>query len=247
VRVTQVIDNLLSNAIKFTPPGGWIALRLDGAGGRARLSITDSGIGFAPGFEREMFTAFVQAEQGIDRQTGGIGLGLAISKRLMDLHGGTLTATSDGHGKGARFEIEFTSVAAADAPKAPAVTSAPIRVLLVEDNPDVATTIADMIRWSGHEVDVAPDGAAALRQARAVRPDLILCDLGLPGEMDGFDVARACRDDTSMRGIRMVAVSGYGGEDYRQRTHAAGYDDMVTKPLALAKLRELVAAVRLPA
>jgi len=242
VRLAQIIDNVLSNALKFTPAGGRISVRLRTGDSRATISIADSGVGFESSFEREMFAPFVQGAQGLDRPTGGLGLGLAISKQLVELHGGTLSAASPGPGKGSEFSITLPLCADSDVPKLngePPAKAAGLRILLVEDNRDVAASLKEMIEWDGHHVEVAPDGTSALDKARARELDLILCDLGLPGEMSGFDVARACRQDDRLRQIRLIAVSGYGGHDGDRKARASGFDALVVKPLSLSTLKQI--------
>ncbi len=242
VRLTQVIDNVLSNAIKFTPEGGEIRLGLRTSDQLATISITDSGIGFNPGFEHEMFEPFIQAPQSIGRSASGLGLGLAISRKLVELHGGTLSATSSGPGSGSEFIIQLP-VSGAQKPHiadgSPHADAAGLRVLLVEDNRVVAESMRELLERVGHQVDVAFDGPSALRMARNVNPDLILCDLGLPAGMTGFDVARACREDDPIRTVRIIAVSGYGGDGKHRDGQTSDFDEMVVKPLSLAKLRQL--------
>jgi signal transduction histidine kinase/CheY-like chemotaxis protein len=242
VRITQIIDNVLSNAIKFTQAGGQIAVRLRTREARAVISITDSGVGFDREFERAMFAPFVQATQSFERPASGLGLGLAIGRQLAELHGGTLSATSPGPGKGSEFVIQLPLSAGPDGarPAGEAATAAPgLRILLVEDNRDVAASLKEMIEWVGHRVEIARDGTSALDKARAGELDLILCDLGLPGKMSGFDVARACRQDALLKQLRVIAVSGHGGFKAQQVARAAGFDELLVKPLSLSTLRQI--------
>jgi len=243
VRLRQIVDNLLSNAIKFTPAGGSVQLTLAIENDSAVVSCRDTGIGFEGSFAEKLFEPFVQHEQGRDRSAGGLGLGLAIAARLAHLQNGTLTAASPGIGQGARFTLTV--------PVAPRLSDNPVgalaieqfsprSVLVVEDNKDLADGVAELLRLHGVFVQVAYDGASAMKAALATVPDTILCDLGLPGEMDGFAVARACRAETSLRNSRLVATSGYSSADDHTNATAAGFDSLMIKPLTEESLRLLI-------
>jgi signal transduction histidine kinase len=242
VRLRQIVDNLLSNAIKFTPAGGSVKLTLTIKNESAVVSFRDTGIGFESTFAEKLFEPFVQHEQGRDRSAGGLGLGLAISARLAHLQSGSLTAASPGEGRGALFTLTMPIAAR---PNDGAVGSSveefcPRSVLLVEDNKDVADGVAELLRMHGVSVRVAYDGPSAIASALDVVPDIILCDLGLPGGMDGFAVARACRAETSLRNVRLVAASGYSSAEDHENATTAGFDSLMIKPLTEESLRALI-------
>ncbi|HTB89836.1 MAG TPA: hybrid sensor histidine kinase/response regulator [Steroidobacteraceae bacterium] len=243
VRLRQIIDNLLSNAIKFTPTGGSVELTLAARNESAVVSIRDTGIGFESTFAEKLFEPFVQHEQGRDRSAGGLGLGLAIAALLARLQNGSLTATSTGVGHGATFTLSV--------PMARPLDAGPIdsnsveqfsqrSVLLVEDNRDLADGIAELLRLHGVVVRVAYDGPAAIKSALEAVPDIILCDLGLPGGMDGFAVARACRVEAALRNVRLVAASGYSSAEDHANAMQAGFDSLMVKPITEESLRTLV-------
>ena len=243
VRLRQIIDNLLSNAIKFTPAGGNVELALAIQNESAIVHIRDTGIGFESAFRKELFEPFVQHEMSRDRSAGGLGLGLAISSRLARLQNCSLTAASAGTGQGALFTLTIPIAISAteysfDADSVEQFS--PKSVLLVEDNRDLADGVAELLRLHGVFVRVAYDGASAIKSALDSVPDVILCDLGLPGGMDGFAVARACREEESLRGVHLVAASGYSSAEDHAKAKAAGFDALMIKPLTEEALRALV-------
>jgi PAS domain S-box-containing protein len=250
-RLAQVVGNLLHNAHKFTPAGGQVAVRLaaEPGDGAAVLSVRDSGIGLAPDLLDWLFEPFNQGDQSLDRSRGGLGLGLALVKGLAELHGGTVAAFSPGVGRGSEFTVRLplSPKSAAPAPTSDRTLPAagtPLRVLVIEDNPDTAESLQLLLELSGHRVEVAHTGPAGVAAASRLRPDLVLCDIGLPGAMDGFAVARElCAEPHSFRPY-LIALSGYGqGEDQR-RAQEAGFDRHLTKPVdprALTRLLETLA------
>ena len=243
VRLRQIVDNLLSNAIKFTPAGGSVELTLAVVNESAVVSIRDTGIGFENAFAEKLFEPFVQHEMSRDRSAGGLGLGLAISSRLARLQNCTLTAASPGMGQGALFTLTIpTAHRAAERPsdRVSLEQFGPRSVLLVEDNKDLADGVAELLRLHGVLVRVAHDGPSAIKSALDTVPDVILCDLGLPGGMDGFAVARACRAEKSLRGVRLVAASGYSSAEDHANAKTAGFDSLMIKPLTEESLRALV-------
>jgi signal transduction histidine kinase len=243
VRLRQIIDNLLSNAIKFTPAGGRVELTLAVEKDSAVVSLRDTGIGFDDSFAERLFEPFVQHEQGLDRSAGGLGLGLAIAARLARLQGGSLTAKSPGVGRGAlfTFTIPTTPRLGDSAVDRGSVEQFGLKsVLLVEDNRDLADGVAELLRLHGVSVRVAYDGPSAIKSALVAVPDVILCDLGLPGGMDGFAVARACRAETALRTVRLVAVSGYSSAEDHANATASGFDSLLVKPLTEESLRTLM-------
>jgi signal transduction histidine kinase/CheY-like chemotaxis protein len=242
MRLRQIIDNLLSNAIKFTAAGGSVELTLAVENEAAIVSVRDTGIGFDSAFSEKLFEPFVQQEQGRDRAAGGLGLGLAIAARLASLQNGSLTASSAGIGCGALFTLRIPVAArVVDSPNNGGAIEqlSPKSVLLVEDNKDLADGLAELLRLHGVQVRVAYDGPSAIESALAAVPDIILCDLGLPG-MDGYAIARACRAEASLRKVRLVAASGYSSSEDHANAATAGFDSLLTKPLTEESLRKLI-------
>ncbi|WP_242370702.1 MULTISPECIES: PAS domain S-box protein [Anaeromyxobacter] len=233
VRVAQVIGNVLQNAVKFTPSGGSVKLALTARDGSAWLTVRDDGIGIEPAMLARVFEPFAQAEQSLARTKGGLGLGLALVKGLIELHGGSVEARSNGVGHGTEIAIRLPLAAAAAASDGEAGARAPSRrrsVLVVEDNLDAAQSLADILELGGHRVTVVRDGRSGIEAARKLRPEVILCDIGLP-DLDGYEVARALRRDEALRGTRLVAVTGYAQPEDRQRAQDAGFDGHLAKPL----------------
>jgi signal transduction histidine kinase/CheY-like chemotaxis protein len=240
-RVTQVIGNLLSNAVKVTEAGEEITVRLAVTAGAAAISVRDTGSGIDPALLPRVFDPFVQGETSLARTEGGLGLGLALVKAIVELHGGTVRVESAGAGRGAEFEVAFpvtADPALRPAPEAGARGRRARKVLVVDDNVDAAESLADLVRLLGHEVEVAFDGPSAIRSAAASRPDVVLCDIGLPG-MDGYAVAQAIRAGGCDG--RLVAVTGYAQPEDVQRAAAAGFDGHVPKPPDAAVLERLLA------
>jgi two-component system CheB/CheR fusion protein len=247
-RIAQVVGNLLSNASKFTPPHGAVTVRLRSTGGLAEISVRDTGIGVRPDELARMFQPFAQEERGLARTPGGLGLGLALARGLVEMHGGTLAGQSDGPGKGAEFTVRLpltgqATAAAAAPPRAsrdrPRAPSSERRVLLVEDNVDTARTLADVLEVLGYEVRVAHDGETGIALARETAPHVVVCDLGLPG-VDGYQVARAVRGEASLRSTRLVALSGYASAEDRARSREAGFDAHLAKPASIEELEPLL-------
>jgi signal transduction histidine kinase/ActR/RegA family two-component response regulator len=241
-RLLQALSNLLENAFKFTSPGGSIRVRAGRAAqGRAEVAIKDSGSGIAADVLPYVFEVFSQAEQSLDRSLGGLGVGLAVVKGLIDLHGGEVTARSEGEGKGSEFTLSLplTSRVPVHPSEEPIVALEGRRILVVEDNPDAAATLRDFLELSGHEVELASSGADGVLAARLFHPEVVLCDIGLPG-MDGFEVAAELRRDPSTADAQLIAVTGYGREEDRRRSKAAGFDLHLTKPVDPAQLRQVL-------
>jgi CheY-like chemotaxis protein len=243
-RVEQVLTNLLTNAAKYTEPGGRLRLAAGREGGEAVVRVRDTGIGIAPELLPRVFELFMQAHAGIDRGPGGLGIGLTLVKRLVELHGGTVEAHSEGPGKGSEFTVRLPA-APAPAPAGPGDRAAPSpprpprRVLVVDDNRDAAHSLTMVLELDGHEVRVAHDGGAALELARDYRPEVVLLDIGLPG-MDGYEVARRLRAEGPGGGL-LVAMTGYGQEEDRRRTREAGFDVHLVKPVEPQVIRDLLA------
>jgi two-component system CheB/CheR fusion protein len=244
-RIAQVVGNLLQNAAKFTLSGGsvWLSLHTDEADGVAVIRIRDTGIGFTPEVRSRLFQPFEQAAATLDRSSGGLGLGLALVKALVEMHGGNVEARSQGLGTGAEFSVHLPIQAkrATEAARPnEAVRSPSRRVLIIEDNVDSASSLRDVLRLGGHTVEVAHSGLDGLDKARQFIPDIVFCDIGLP-ETDGYKVARAFRDDEHLRSAYMIALTGYALPDDRSKAIAAGFDEHVAKPPNLANLRETLA------
>ncbi len=240
VRLAQVIENLLTNAARYTEPGGRIRVSAAREGAEVVLAVEDNGHGIAPAMLAQIFELFVQGGQPIDRQQGGLGLGLAVARNMAELHGGTITAVSAGVGTGSKFVVRLPalpdSVPVRPSGPRPALRrmSASLRVLVVDDNIDAAETIAMALESFGHEVVVAHDGPAALAAAGRLAPDVALVDIGLP-VMDGFELAGRLRE--LLPGpLRLIAVTGYGQETDKARSRAAGFDDHLVKPVGLEVL-----------
>jgi CheY-like chemotaxis protein/anti-sigma regulatory factor (Ser/Thr protein kinase) len=243
MRVRQILDNLLSNAIKFTPAGGSVQLSLVTNKESVLVHVRDTGIGFDRGFAEELFEPFVQQEISRDRSTGGLGLGLAISARLARLQNCVLTAASPGKGRGALFTLTIPMAIASSERGIDAgsnETLNPRSLLLVEDNKDLADGVAELLRLHGAMVRVAYDGSSAIKSALDDVPDVILCDLGLPGGMDGFAFAHACRAEVSLRAERLVATSGYSSAEDHAHAKTAGFHSLMIKPFTEESLRSLI-------
>ena len=244
-RLRQVIANLLTNAAKYTSAGGQISVRAVREGGEARVDVKDDGIGIAPELLPRIFESFVQGERGIDRSQGGLGLGLAICKSLVSLHGGRIDAYSEGLGKGSTFSFWLAS-APQDMPRQsddgmvrPGAPERARRVLVVDDNADAAFMLSEAIRSFGHEVRTTYDGPSALEAAIDFRPEVALLDLGLP-VMDGFDLARKLHATEGLESVKLVAVTGYGQAVDRQRSREAGFAEHLVKPVDLEEIARLL-------
>lgn len=247
VRLAQVLSNLLSNATKYTDPGGTITLAAEESGGRLLLHVRDTGIGLSRDHLEGIFTMFSQVATASDRAQGGLGIGLALSRGLVQLHGGTLEASSEGPGRGAEFTVslplpERVAPPAGEARPgaAPAGRGRARRVLVADDNADALMTMATLLEIEGHEVHTAADGAQALAQAEKVRPEIAILDIGMP-RLNGHEVAERIRATEWGRGIRLIALTGWGQVQDQQRARAAGFDHHCTKPVAVEQLLALLA------
>jgi len=245
VRMTQIFLNLLDNASKFTPEGGSIWLSSERAEGHAVVRLRDTGAGITAEELPQLFQMFYQIRRSSGVQ-GGLGIGLALVRRLVELHGGTVEAASEGHEQGAEFVVRLPEVAdmpaagSNGAPKAEAGTPAARRVLVVDDNVDSAESLAMLLRLGGHEIETAYDGLQAVEAAERFKPDLVLLDIGLPG-IDGYDAAARIREGSGGRELVLVAITGWGQEEDRRRSREAGFDAHLTKPVDMAALSRLLA------
>ena len=244
LRLEQIVSNLLINAAKYTPPGGHIALTLAEEAGKAVLTVADDGIGISPDLLPRIFDLFVQAELSIDRSQGGLGIGLTLVHRLVELQGGTVEAKSAGLRQGSQFIVRLPVLEGAVplAASTPAISKTPFvphRILVVDDNVDAANTSALLLNLLGHKVKTAIDGVSGIEAARTFKPEVVLLDIGLPG-MDGYEVARRLRNTPETADSLIIAISGYGQAEDRRRSKEAGFDHHVVKPATMEKLSALI-------
>ncbi|PYO73611.1 MAG: hypothetical protein DMD64_06525 [Gemmatimonadetes bacterium] len=238
-RVGQIVVNLLGNAVKFTDRRGLVtvSLRRDDATQTAVLSVLDDGLGIEPEMLPRLFEPFGHTETGDPRTRGGLGLGLALVRGLVTAHGGTVEARSEGRGRGAEFIVRLPLLDRAPELEAPTAVptepgARPHRILVVEDDWDFAESLRSILEVAGHDIEVAADGDRALTMAMTFRPDIVVCDIGLPGKLDGNAVAAAIRRDPTYGAPHLIALSGYGQPSDRARALAAGFDHHVTKGVA---------------
>ena len=247
-RIAQVLSNLLNNAAKYTPKEGAITLAARLEGEQVVIDVTDNGVGLAADVLATVFDLYAQVPGSEGMSQGGLGVGLSLAQRLVQLHGGQVEAASEGIRQGSRFTVRLplaaAQEAAAEVPVAPLVEApqpaAPFKVLLVDDNVDAAETLSALLEFSGYEVIVAYDGATALAQARAHLPQLVLLDIGLP-DMDGYQVAQAMRKIGGMAAATLIALTGWGSEQDRLRSQQAGFDRHLTKPVDFTALQTTLA------
>ncbi len=258
-RLTQVILNLLNNAAKYTEEGGFISLtvgREEGGTGEKNggtgvspvvlLRVRDSGMGIPPEMLPKIFEPFTQVEHTLDRAQGGLGIGLTLVRRLVELHGGTVQAFSEGRGRGSEFVIRLPTVSkplpstgggrSNGAAKTP---SSRRRILIVDDNRDSADSLAMLLNMLGHEVRTAYDGEDGLHVAEQFSPDIILLDIGLP-RLSGLETARRLRDDLGLRGTLLIAMTGYGQDEDKRRSQEAGFNAHLVKPVDFGELQRMV-------
>jgi PAS domain S-box-containing protein len=243
-RLVQILGNLLSNAAKYTDTGGQIWLTAEREGDWAVLRVRDNGIGIRPDLLPRMFDLFVQADRALDRAEGGLGIGLALVRSLVEMHGGTVTATSEGPGRGSEFVVRLPALAES----APATGMAgpgqvrhipptrQRRVMIVDDNVDSAVSLAMLLQLQRHEVNVVHDGREAFEAVRRYQPEIVFIDIGLPG-MDGHEVARRLRQEYSREKLALVAMTGYGQDEYRRKSQEAGFDAHMVKPVDLNEIQ----------
>jgi signal transduction histidine kinase/ActR/RegA family two-component response regulator len=244
-RLEQVLANLLTNAAKYTDPGGQVWLEGARRANHAEARVRDTGIGIRPEVLPHVFDLFVQADPALNRAEGGMGIGLTLVRRLVELHGGRVWANSPGAGRGSEFVVRLplvlTEPAVMDEPAERAAVSRPRRVLIVDDNVDAAETLGVLLRRRGHDVEVVHDGAAGLLRARQRHPEVVLLDIGLPGGMDGYEVARRLRQEPGMQQALLVAVTGFGQEEDRRQAQASGFDCHLVKPAEPEELQRILA------
>jgi signal transduction histidine kinase len=245
VRLAQVVGNLLNNAARYTERGGKIWVEGRREGNKAVLKVRDTGIGIAPDVVPRIWDLFVQADRRLKGAHGGMGVGLALVKGLVGLHGGTVEAHSEGPGKGSEFIVSLPLLAPGGAgegrreDEGPSPQAASRRVLVVDDNVDAAESLAMLLRLGGHEARVAHDGPSALRLAEAEPPELAFFDIGMPG-MDGYELARRFRGHPALKAVVLVALTGWGQDEDRRRTQEAGFDAHEVKPVGPEALQRLL-------
>jgi CheY-like chemotaxis protein len=242
-RVSQVLASLIQNAIKCSNSGGEILVRASILDDKVSVEVTDHGVGIAAAALGDIFEPFKQTNRSTHESGGGLGLGLALAKRLVELHGGSISAESAGLGKGATFRMVFPmsadGVAEADGPTSPASPNRPLSILVIDDNPDMVQSLEFLLKAFGHGFAGACDGKQGVSIARQLRPDVIFCDISLPG-MDGYAVARTLRADPASASIYLIAMSGLGSEEERRRSLEAGFDMHLNKPQGFVGLNELM-------
>jgi two-component system CheB/CheR fusion protein len=246
VRLAQVLSNLIHNSCKFSEAGRPIVLSVRKSSGWVVVSVRDEGIGFAPEDRDRLFEMFTQLDPARSLSRGGLGVGLSIVRRLVEMHGGRVEATSDGPGRGSEFRVSLpehglsTSAAAPFLRNPPQAPAAARRILVVDDNADSASSLASLLELSGNEVRMAGDGLEAVRLAEEFAPDVVLLDIGLPG-IDGYEVARRVRQRPELRDVKLVALTGWGQDEDRRRSREAGFDHHMVKPLRASALETLLA------
>jgi PAS domain S-box-containing protein len=248
-RIVQVLSNLLNNAAKYTPPGGDIELAARRAGNEVEIVVTDNGVGIRAESLSAVFDMFSQVGRGVDRAQGGLGIGLNLARRLIDLHGGTLTASSPGIGEGSSFIVRLplaaasaeSSVVETDVPAHPPAIK-PFKVLVVDDNADAADSFSVLLQMGGHTCRVAHDGFAALRIAQEFQPAVVFLDIGMPG-MNGYEVARAMLKIPGLEQAVLVALTGWGGQDDRDRSLEAGIHTHLIKPAGIGTVDRLLSSI----
>jgi CheY-like chemotaxis protein/anti-sigma regulatory factor (Ser/Thr protein kinase) len=234
-RLEQVVVNLLNNAAKYSENGGLIRLSARVEGAEVVLSVKDRGMGIPPEKIPQMFELFAQGDRTLARSEGGLGIGLTVVKKLVEMHGGSVTATSEGGGRGSEFTVRLPMAARPAGRRAKDATPASdrgksARILVVDDNVDTARGMARLLELLGHEVAIAHSGPEGIDMAREHRPDFVLLDIGLPG-MDGYEVASRLRREECCKDTVIIAVSGYGQDEDRRRSTEAGFDHHLIKPL----------------
>jgi CheY-like chemotaxis protein len=242
-RLEQVVVNLLSNAVKYTPPGGHIDVRVEVVAGVAELHVADDGAGIAEDMLAHVFDLFTQAPETLDRARGGLGIGLTLVRSLVALHGGAIQVESAGPGRGSRFTVQLpVADDQAEALDPPPVVHPPAEtgreVLVVEDNADTRETLCELLAELGHSVAAAADGLEAVERARAIQPEVLVVDIGLPG-IDGYEVARRVRAERG-DSVTLIAVTGYGQPEDQRRAFDAGFDHHFTKPVDIDVLARLL-------
>jgi PAS domain S-box-containing protein len=248
VRLAQIFGNLLNNAFKYTHAGGRITVRAERSGDGIVVSVADNGVGIAPELLPHIFEMFARADGELERSAGGLGIGLTLVKQLVEMHGGSVEASSGGPGLGSVFRVRLpvhreTPVAASTPERSPAPRARRRRILVVDDNKDSAESLAMLLSLTGHETQTAFDGIAAIDAAERLRPEIMLLDIGLP-RLDGFEVCRRIRQQPWGQGIVIVALTGWGHEEDRRASSDAGFNDHLVKPVDYDALTRLMATLQ---
>jgi signal transduction histidine kinase/ActR/RegA family two-component response regulator len=240
-RLVQSVANLLTNAAKYTDPGGEIRLSVRPQGGEVAIAVSDNGVGISPDLLPRLFNLFVQGERSLARSQGGLGIGLSVVKRLVEMHGGRISATSLGLNRGSTFEIYLPLIDPPRATAAPgtSIDIPPKHILVVDDNADAADSLADLLKLDGHSTEVVYTARDAIARATSTRPQVILLDIGLP-DMDGYEVAARLRP--ILQSTQLIALTGYGQADDIRQASAAGFDAHVIKPVDFATLARILSA-----
>jgi signal transduction histidine kinase len=241
-RLEQVVSNLVENALKYTPPGGAIAVSVERSGDEAVVTVKDNGIGIAADLLPQVFDIFMQVSSALDRSQGGLGIGLSLVRRMVELHGGAIAVSSEGSGQGSTFTVRLPAiepVATARVERRASPRVAKPSLLLIDDNDDGREMMALTLRAHGYEVRQAGDGIRGIEEALAHPPQVALVDIGLPG-MDGYEVARRLRQDPATRGIRLIALTGYGLVKDQNRALDAGFDMHLVKPVTTDRLCAII-------
>jgi len=249
VRLAQVFGNLLNNSYKYTPRGGTVTVRTERRGDEAVVTVEDTGTGIPAEKLESIFEMFTQVDRELEQSRGGLGIGLTLVRRLVQMHGGSVEARSAGEGQGSSFVVRLP-LAAAAVSAAPDVEAAdavpppqPRRILVVDDNRDAAASLAMLLDIDGHQTSTANDGAAALAAIRERRPDLVLLDIGLP-LLNGYEVCRRVRAEPWGNEVTLIALTGWGQDEDRERSRAAGFDGHLVKPVDLGALSNLLRSLR---
>jgi signal transduction histidine kinase len=243
-RIAQVVSNLLNNAAKYTPDGGEIHLSAREDNGHAVIAVSDNGLGIPADMQGRVFDLFTQVEGGIKRSRGGLGIGLALARQLVEMHHGSLTVASEGENQGSTFEVRLPlhqdlAEPAAEEDRPPPV-HAPLEILVVDDNVSAAETTGQLLAMLGHQVTLSHDGPSALDQARRLNPHAIILDIGMPG-MSGYEVCRQLREDPAFAGTVLIAQTGWGEDRDREDAREAGFDFHLTKPVSADDLSHALA------
>jgi len=243
VRMEQIVNNIVGNAVKYTPAGGMIRVHVFADEGHALLRVEDNGYGIAPELLPRVFDLFVQGERTLDRAQGGLGIGLTLVRRLVELHGGTVSASSDGPGHGSVFTVRLPRIPMPHAPQTPTPVEhhdiSSRRVLIIEDNRDAREMFRIMLELSGHEVLEAEEGLSGLEMLKSKRPDVAVIDVGLPG-LNGYEVARRFREEPNSGAVMLVALTGYGTPEAQERSRKSGFDYHLIKPVNAEALEEIM-------
>jgi PAS domain S-box-containing protein len=243
-RLVQCVSNILTNAAKYSNPEGEIRVRSYAEGATAVVEITDNGAGVPAALLPRIFDLFVQGDRTLDRSQGGLGIGLSVVRRLVEMHGGQVLARSSGIGQGSSFELRLPLIErpgpSPDQPQP--ITAAPKRILIVDDNKDAADTLALLLQFDGHQTQAVYTSNDALERARSLNPDVMLLDIGLP-EMNGYEIARRLRSLPEVKHIRLIALTGYGQAVDRERAQRAGFDDHLMKPVESLALKRAIAGI----